>query len=112
MNKNNILLVIATIAITWFTVWFFSNDQDIKRQLAESEAKRDKLKTELIELRHINDSLTTLKDNKAKDYQEKEKRSKTKDNEIQDTINDVYTLNEREIDSTIRHYTHKPYLSE
>ena len=109
MNKQNILLIIATIVLTWFCIWFFSNDTDIMRQVKQLETQRDSLINKNKRLLYKNDSLVLLKQKEFVKYVKIKEQIKNKENETNNAINNVYSLNEQQLDSTIRHYTHKPY---
>lgn len=109
MKKDTLILLFA-IVFAWFMMWFFGNDRDVTKQLRESENKRELLQNELTILKRKNDSLKTLKNKKEIKYVYLDKQNKIKDEEIKDNTNNVYTLDERQLDSAIRHYTHKPYI--
>ena len=110
--RNNIIIIAVTIALTWFCVWFFSNDIDIKRQLEDSVKERDSLTVVNTSLKRVNDSLRTEEKTMINNFNTINQNSKIKDDEIQNINNSVYTLNELEVDSTIRQHTHKPYIRE
>ena len=110
MNKNTLLTIIVTIALTWFLVWFFSNDTDINKQLKESEETRKELVIDNERLQQLNDSLKGVAKAIIKNYNHISKKSKSKDDEIKESSNYIYNLNERQIDSAIRQHTHKSYI--
>ena len=106
MNKQNILLIIATIVLTWFFIWFFSNDADIMRQVKRLETQRDSLINANKTLSFKNDSLVLLKQKEVVKYVKIKQQIKNKENETNNAINNVYSLNEQQLDSTIRTYKH------
>jgi len=106
MNKQNILLIIATIVLTWFFIWFFSNDADIMRQVKRLETQRDSLINANKTLSFKNDSLVLLKQKEVVKYVKIKQQIKNKENETNKAINNVYSLNEQQLDSTIRTYKH------
>lgn len=112
MKKDTLILLFA-IVLTWFVMWFFGNNSDIKKQLKESEEIREVLAKEVRELNKENDSIKSL--NTA--LQNKNKillrLNSKKDEAIKDNANNVYTLNERELDSAIhsaRYNAYKPTI--
>lgn len=105
MKKDTLILLIA-IALTWFVMWFFGNDSDIKKQLKESEEIREQLVERAEKLVLRIDSLKQVKQKVEYKYIYLDKQNKQKDEEIKDNVNGVYTLNERQLDSTIRGWRH------
>ena len=109
--KDNIIIVIVTIALTWFCVWFFSNDKDIKNQLENVIEQRKELTKEINNLQIENDSLKKIEQAVKIKYVYVNNKISTNEKDIKDVNDYVYSLNEQSIDSTIRHYTHKPYIT-
>lgn len=105
MKKDTLILLFA-IALTWFVMWFFGNDNDIKKQLKESEEIREQLVERAEQLVLRIDSLKQVKQKVEYKYIYLDKQNKQKDEEIKDNVNSVYTLNERQLDSTIREWRH------
>lgn len=106
MNKQNILLIIATIILTWFVIWFFSNDTDIMRQVKQLETQRDILLNANKRLLYKSDSLLLLKQKEVVKYVKIKEQIKNKEDETNNAINNVYSYDEQKLDSIIRAYKH------
>lgn len=106
MSKQNIILIICTIILTWFVIWFFSNDADIMRQVKQLETQRDSLINENKRLLYKNDSLVLLKQKEVVKYVKIKEQIKNKENETNNAIDSVYSYDEQELDSIIRTYKH------
>lgn len=110
MKKDTYILLFA-IAFAWFMIWFFGNDTDITKQLKESENKRELLTKELRELNKEKDSIILLNNALEKRNKILLSLNNKKDEAIKDNANNVYTLNERELDSSIRNARYNAYKS-
>jgi regulator of replication initiation timing len=106
MNKQNILLIIGTIALTWFCFWYFSNDVDIMRQVKDLETQRDTLISANKTLSFKNDSLVLLKQKEVVKYVKIKQQIKDKQDETNNAIDNVYSLDEQQLDSILRNYKH------
>ena len=109
MNKKIITIILLSVALTWFLVWFFSNDRDLMKQNKELIKVRDSLRIENKVLAFKNDSLQSIEKTIIKNYYTINDKIKDNDKKINNVNDYVYSLNERAIDSTIRHHSHKPY---
>ena len=109
MNKKTITIILLSVALTWFLVWFFSNDRDLMKQNKELIKVRDSLRIENKVLTFKNDSLQSIEKTIIKNYYNINDKIKDNDKKINNVNDYVYSLNERAIDSTIRQHTHKPY---
>lgn len=106
MSKQNIILIICTIILTWFVIWFFSNDANIMRQVKQLETQRDSLINANKRLLYKNDSLVLLKQKEVVKYVKIKEQIKNKENETNNAVNNVYSYDEQELDSIIRAYKH------
>ena len=109
MNKNYIIIIIITIALTWFCVWFFGNDSDLMNRNKALEKERKELVIERDLLILENDSLKSIEKTIINNYYTTSQKIKSNEKDIKSVNDYVYSLNERSIDSTIRQHTHKPY---
>ena len=107
--KNNLIILVIAIALTWFVTWFFSNDADLMRRNKELEKERKDFITESDLLIKENDSLKSIETVIVNNYYKTSSKIKTNEKDIKKVNDYVYSLNERSVDSTIRQYTHKPY---
>ena len=106
MSRKNIIQIIITIAITWLCIWFFSNDSDIMRQVKQLETQKDSLLNENKRLSLKNDTLVLLTEKEAVKHAKIKRQIKDKDNETDNAVNNVYTLDEQQLDSILRTYKH------
>ena len=106
MNKKTLLALTLSIALTWFLVWFFSNDKELIQRNKTLIKERDSLLSLNKKLSFKNDSLTLLKQKEVVKYVKIQSQLNTIKDETKRNINNVYLLNERQIDSTIRNHKH------
>lgn len=109
MNKNNLIIIVLTISATWFCVWFFSNDSDLMNRNKELIKERQELVDERKDLIRENDSLKAIETIIINNYYTTSQKIKSNETYIKGVNDYVYSLNERAIDSTIRHHSHKSY---
>ena len=106
LTKQNIILIIVTIALTWFCLWFFSNDADIMHQVKQLETQRDSLINANKRLSFKSDSLYSLKQKEVVKYVKIKQQIKDKKDERNNAVNNVYSYDEQKLDSIIRAYKH------
>ena len=106
MNKKTLLAITLAIALTWFLVWFFSNDKELMQRNKTLIKQRDSIISVNKQLSLKNDSLILLKQKEVVKYVKIQSQLNTIKYETKRNINNVYLLNERQIDSTIRNHKH------
>ncbi len=106
MNKKTLLAITLTIALTWFLVWFFGNDKELMQRNKTLIKQRDSIISINKQLSLKNDSLILLKQKEVVKYVKIQTQLNTIKDETKRNINNVYLLNERQIDSTIRNHKH------
>lgn len=106
MNKKTLLAITLAIALTWFLVWFFSNDKELMQRNKTLIKQRDSIISVNKQLSLKNDSLVLLKQKEVVKYVKIQSQLNTIKDETKRNINNVYLLNERQIDSTIRNHKH------
>lgn len=106
MNKKTLLAITLAIALTWFLVWFFSNDKELMQRNKKLIKQRDSIISVNKQLSLKNDSLVLLKQKEVVKYVKIQSQLNTIKDETKRNINNVYLLNERQIDSTIRNHKH------
>ena len=106
MNKKTLLALTLSIALIWFLVWFFSNDKELTQRNKILIKERDSLLSLNKQLSFKNDSLILLKQKEVVKYVKIQSQLNIIKDETKRNINNVYLLNERQIDSTIRNHKH------
>lgn len=99
-------IILITISLTWLCVWFFSNDSDIMKQVKDLETQRDTLISANKTLSFKNDSLVLLKQKEVVKYVKIKQQIKDKQDETNNAIDNVYSLDEQQLDSILRNYKH------
>ena len=106
MNKKTITILTLSILLSWFLIWFFSNNKELMQRNKQLIKQRDSLTSLNKALSFKNDSILILKQKEVIKYIKIENQLNTVKDENKNIINSVYSLNERQIDSTIRNHKH------
>lgn len=106
------IYVIIFIIFSIVTLYYFLNDRDISKQLKENKKEIQVYKQQIDSLLVVNDSILKIKDKEIVKYMYIAKAKENKVDEDVQITNSVYSFNERQLDSTIRQHTHKPYVKQ
>ena len=106
MNKKTITILTLSILLSWFLIWLFSNDKELMQRNKQLIKQRDSLASLNKTLSFKNDSILLLKQKEVVKYIKIENQLNIVKDENKNIINSVYSLDERQIDSTIRNYKH------
>lgn len=105
-TKHGIILIVTTICLTWFCVWYFSNDPDLTRQNKELIKERDVLKEENKQLSYKIDSLDKVEVKVITRYIKINEQIKEKDYETINSVDAVDGYSEQSVDARIRTHKH------
>lgn len=101
-----ILPYIIVIALTVFIFKQCESNKEFKSKISVLEDEKDSLSSLYLKLDKVNDSILNIKNKTIVEYKTIYKYKKQLQDEAHKIDSVVYSLNEQQIDSTIRTYKH------